>query len=78
MEESLFSKHILQIKKQKNKKEEVINFIKEKTGIFLQSEDITITKKNITFSTSSVVKQKLHQKNIQTILLEHGYTSKIL
>lgn len=73
MDESLFLKHFLQIKKQKNSKEEVINYIKEITNIELKEEMIIISKKQITFTVSSVLKQKLHQKNINRVLEEKGY-----
>ena len=76
MDESLFVKHILQIKKQKNSKEELITHIKEITGIELEEGMIIISKKQITFIVSSVLKQKLHQKNITNILQEKGYTYK--
>lgn len=76
MDESLFVKHFLQIKKQKNTKEEVLVCIKEKTGIELQEEMITVSKKQVVFQISSVIKQKLFQKNITKILEEKGYTTK--
>ncbi len=78
MDESLFVKHLIQIKKQKNSKEEVINYIKEKTGIELSGEMINISKKQISFTISSVLKQKLHQNNIIKILEEKGYVVKSL
>ncbi len=76
MDESFFVKYAIQIKKQKNSKEEVLLFIKERTGIELQEEMITISKKQITFTVSSIVKQRLHQKNVNSLLEEKGYTVK--
>jgi hypothetical protein len=76
MDESLFIKHFLQIKKQKKSKEEVLNYIKEKTGIILQEEMITVSKKQIIFQISSVIKQKLFQKDIVKVLEEKGYTTR--
>ncbi len=76
MDESLFVKHLIQIKKQKNSKEEIINYIKENTGIELSGEMITILKKQISFNVSSVVKQKLHQNNINKVLEEKGYSTR--
>jgi flagellar hook-basal body complex protein FliE len=76
MDESFFVKYAIQIKKQKNSKEEVIIFIKEKTGIELQQEMITVSKKQISFQISSVVKQKLFQKDIVKILEEKGYSTR--
>ena len=74
MDESFFVKYAIQIKKQKNSKEEVILHIKEKTGIELQKEMFTITKKQIAFTITSVMKQKLFQKDIIKVLEEKGYT----
>lgn len=76
MDESLFIKHLVNIKKQKNNKEEVILYIKEKTGIELSESMITLSKKEVTLHLSSVVKQKLFQKNIEELLKEKGYRLK--
>lgn len=76
MDESFFVKYAIQIKKQKNSKEEVLLFIKERTGIELQEEMITISKKQITFTVSSIVKQRLYQKNVNSLLEEKGYIVK--
>ena len=76
MDNSLFSKHLLQIKKHETSKEEICLLIKEKTGIELDYEMFTVSKKQISFSISSVMKQKLHQKNIVKILEEKGYQTK--
>lgn len=76
MEESFFVKYAIQIKKQKNSKEEVICYIKEKTGIELEEGMITVSKKQILFQISSVMQQKLFQKNITKILEENGYTTR--
>lgn len=76
MDESFFIKHLIQIKKQKNSKEELLLYIKEKTGIELEEIMITISKKIVTFTVSSVIKQKLHQKNISKILEDKGYIIK--
>ena len=77
MDESLFIKHAIQIRKQKNSKEEIISYIKEKIGVELQEEMFSVSKKEVTFSTSSVIKQKLFQKNIVKVLEEKGYITKI-
>jgi len=37
----------------------------------------SVSKKEVTFSTSSVIKQKLFQKNIVKVLEEKGYITKI-
>ncbi|MFA6608554.1 MAG: hypothetical protein WCT07_01435 [Candidatus Paceibacterota bacterium] len=76
MDESLFKKHIINIKRRKNNKEELILFIKEKTGVDLEETMITLSKKEVSFHLSSVVKQKLFQKNIEEILKQKGFTFK--
>lgn len=76
MDESFFVKYAIQIKKQKNSKEEVLLHVKEKTGIELREEMFTITKKQIAFTVSSVMKQKLFQKDIISVLEEKGYTTR--
>ena len=76
MDQSLFTKHIVNIKKQKNNKEEVLLYIKEKTNIGLEEKDIVLSKKQVKLNISSVIKQKLFQKNIAGLLKEKGYTLK--
>lgn len=76
MDESLFIKHLIQIKKQKNSKEEILIYIKETTDIELEEEMITVSKKQVKFNVSSVLKQKLHQKNVSKVLEEKGYITK--
>lgn len=76
MDDSLFIKYAIQIKKQKNSKDEIISYIKEKIRIELQEEMITVSKKQIVFQVSSVMKQKLFQKGIVKILEEKGYTTR--
>lgn len=73
MDESLFVKHFLQIKKQKDSKEEIISFLEEKIGISCSQSEFTISKKEITFQISSVKKAKLLQKKVKELLEEKGY-----
>lgn len=76
MDESFFVKYAIQIKKQKNSKEEIISLIKDSTGIELGEDMFTLTKKQIVFHVSSVMKQKLFQKNSVKVLEEKGYMIK--
>ena len=76
MDESLFKKHLINIKKQKNNKEEIVLFIKDHIGIEIDESMFTISKKEITFNLSSVIKHKLFQKNIEELLKQKGYTLK--
>lgn len=76
MDEGLFQKYNNQINKQKNEKSEIVFLIKEKTGIELDEKSITVSKKEIKINTTSVLKQKLFQKNITDYLKQKGYTLK--
>jgi hypothetical protein len=73
MDQGLFTKHILRIQQQQDSKQEVLDYIKITTGVTLTNTEITITKKTIHFSVSSVKRGLLIQKNIKNILLEKGY-----
>ena len=74
MEDGLFNKYKKQIQKQKNEKKEVCDLIEEKTGIKIEESKITISKKSIQINISSVIKQKLFQKDITKVLKEKGYS----
>lgn len=75
MDESFFVKYAIQIQQQKNSKEEILDYIKEKTGIILQEDMIQVVKKQISFTVSSGMKQKLFQRDITSVLKEKGYTT---
>lgn len=77
MDISLFNKHLKQVKKQKDDKEEIISIVKEGSGIILSQESITVSKKEIKLNTTSTIKQKLFQKNIKDILKLKGFSLKI-
>lgn len=74
MDEKLFRKHILQIQKINDGKDELCEYIKESTGIELLREEIVVVKKTVTIQTSSAKKSILIQKKIKNILQEKGYT----
>jgi hypothetical protein len=76
MDEFLFKKHIVNINRQKNKKEEIILLIKENIGIVLVENSFTISKKEISFNLSSVIRQKLFQNDIESLLKKKGYILK--
>ncbi len=76
MDESFFIKHLIEIKKRKNNKEEILLHIKEKTGLELHEAMFSLSKKEITLNVSSVMKQKLYQKNIVAVVGEKGFTLK--
>lgn len=76
MEEALFTKHLIEIKKQKNNKKEVILIVKEKTGIVLKEKEVFLSKKEVVFHVSSVKRSKITQKRIIEILKQEGYVLK--
>jgi type II secretory pathway component PulL len=74
MDEGLFSKHLLQLRKQKDAKTKIISFLEEKTGVSLEEKDFDISNKTVHLQVSSVKKAKLLQKNSGGLLSELGYT----
>jgi hypothetical protein len=77
MDQGLFKKHILQIQKNKDSKDEVLLYIQEATGIILKPEEITLSKKNVTVQTSSVKRSQLIQRKTKEILEKKGYSLKL-
>lgn len=73
MDEGLFRKHILQIQKVQDNKEQICIHIFESTGVEILKEEIVITKNNIKLQISSVKRSVLVRKNIKEILKEKGY-----
>ncbi|MDB5259915.1 MAG: hypothetical protein JWN37_146 [Candidatus Nomurabacteria bacterium] len=76
MDLGLFEKHIKALINQKKTKEQIINEIKEKTGVSLKEEEIQVTKKEVSLNTTSVKKSLLFQKGIKKILEENKFTLK--
>lgn len=77
MNEGLFEKYKRVLKQKQLEKQEVINLLKEITGIDFKEEELVITKKVISFHTSSVKKSMMLQKNTQAKLQEKGYRIKL-
>lgn len=77
MNEGLFKKHIQQILSRNNAKQKIILTIKEKTGIELDESEITLSKKVVVISTSSVKKASLLQKGSKDALTLIGYTLQV-
>lgn len=77
MNEGLFKKHIEQILLRENSKQKIIDTLKDKTGIELEGSEISLAKKVITISTSSVKKAALLQKGSKDLLQGLGYILKI-
>ncbi len=74
MDQSLFRKYSIQIQKAKESKDIIIGLLQKITGITLQQEEISISKKTIHIQTSSVKRSCLQQKNVKELLKEKGYT----
>ncbi len=74
MEQGLFSKYIRNIKERENTKQEVITSITNTTGVILSESEITISKKKVQISTSSVKKTAILQKGGKEVLESLGYT----
>lgn len=77
MDQGLFTKHIKAIKERTSIKETIITSILERTGIALEESEITILKKTVSLSTSSVKKMALLRKNSKDVLNDLGYTLSI-
>ena len=77
MNEGLFKKYTKVLTQKYEEKENVLFLIKEITGIILTIKEVEINKKIISFSISSVKRNILLQKNIQSKLQEKGYQIKL-
>lgn len=73
MDEGLFKKYSISIKKNNTIKEDLCNLILEKTGVHLNLTEVSVSKTTVTFHVSSVKKSILTQKKIKEILEEQGY-----
>lgn len=76
MEGSLFNKHKNLLHQRKSSKEEIISYIQEHTGININEEDITLSKKEVQLHTSSTVRQNLFQKGVKELLARKGFILK--
>lgn len=73
MDIKLFSKHLQVIKKRNIEKQNVISCVESATGIILEESEITLSKKTVTISTTSVKKSSLVRKNYKEVLIKNGY-----
>lgn len=73
MDQGLFGKYLVTIRKRENEQNEIISFIKENSGVELLPNEIVLKKKNLSFQTSSVKKMVLQSKKIDILLQEKGY-----
>jgi hypothetical protein len=73
MDQNLFHKYTVTIKKAHTKKDEIVTFLEKETGALFLPEEIIIQNNKISFQTSSVKKALLNRKNIQTFLKEKKY-----
>lgn len=73
MDQGLFTKHIKNILERDASKQKIISLLLEKTGIELDDSEITLSKKDISISTSSVKKSILLRKGVKEILQSNGF-----
>lgn len=76
MDEGLFTKYRKQLTHQKETKQNLCDLIEKETGVSLEENEISITKNQIQLHTTSVVKQKLFQKNIEKLLKTKNFILK--
>ncbi|MEN9337947.1 MAG: hypothetical protein RIQ41_261 [Candidatus Parcubacteria bacterium] len=74
MEEGLFAKHVRVIKAKQAGKQEVLSLIVQTTGISLTEDEVTLSKKRVTITTSSATKTILTQKKLRAHLEAAGYS----
>ncbi len=74
MDRGLFAKHIHTVLARNSKKQEIILLLLEKTGIEIKEEELTLSKKKVSLSTSSVKKTALIKKGTEVLLQSLGYT----
>ena len=73
MDNSLFDKYKKVVEKRDEDKEIIINFIKEKTGVILDYNEIIIDEKKITLNISSIKKSILFKNKVGELLKELGF-----
>ena len=78
MEQNLFRKYTKTLLQRKSKIDEIIEYIKNETGMDILQEEIVLKKNSISFQISSIKKSVLVQKNVKTFLKEKGYEVKSL
>jgi hypothetical protein len=74
MDEGLFRRHLTSLSKRESEKKRISDCVLNATGILLEDNEFSLSKKEVTLSLSSVKKSKLFQKGIVGILKEEGYT----
>jgi len=75
MDQGLFGKYRREINTRKNTINEIIDCIKELTGVVLDPSEIVLKKKTISFQTSSVKKSILQTTKCKEILHQKGFTT---
>lgn len=77
MEQGLFAKYIRTVKERTHAKQEIIASLLEQTGIQIEESEITLSKKKVILSMSSVKKTALIQKGSKDYLQTLGYTLQV-
>lgn len=76
MDKGLFAKHIQLVLARSANKQAVIDCVREKTGVTLTEEEVALSGKILTITTSSVKRLTLLARGAQNSLQEAGYTIK--
>ena len=76
MDDGLFGKYGKLLIVRNTALEEIRTYIKKETGVILEQEEIILTKKTLSFQTSSVKKTTLRKKSVIEFLTTKGYTIK--
>ena len=76
MDDGLFGKYGKLLTVRNTALEEIRTYIKKETGVILEQEEIILTKKTLSFQTSSVKKTTLRKKSVIEFLTTKGYTIK--
>lgn len=74
MDQGLFTKHLKNILERDIAKQKIITLLFEKTGVQLEESELSLSKKNISLSTSSVKRSILLKKGMKELLQDNGFT----
>jgi len=73
MDQGLFRKYTLELNKRNNTLNEIIDCLKQETGVVLDPSEIILKKKIISFQTSSVKKSILQTMKCKELLQKKGF-----
>lgn len=74
MDQGLFIKHLKAVQERGSIKESLVQSIFEETGVQIDLSEVTILKKAISITTSSVKRMQLTKKGVKALLESKGFT----